>query len=320
MHCNIGFNIRGFNNFILVFLFAFLFINPGKSYSQYLEDDTIYVYESLNDSMDLTSSYFDIADSLGFYFFNYSDSQFVATLSLDSLTKNMENWNNEVLFFNKSFDPTKMADSVMVVMQDSVHRFFPPILGLVTSKFGWRRRHFHYGTDINLETGDTVRSTFDGVIRVAKFGWGGGYGNVIIIRHTNGFETLYGHLSSIKVLPNQEVKAGDIIGLGGNTGRSYGSHLHFEIRYKGIAMNPEYFIDLATFKLKQDTIFLSKKSFGYVSDIKKIAGAAKYYKVKSGDSLSKIAAKNGTTVAKICKLNGIKSTKVLQVGKVLRVY
>ncbi len=306
--------------FWIFLLFVFAAFNPVNVFSQKNGEDTIYVFESMNDSTDLTSYYFPIADSIGYYFFNYTDSNFVATLSLDSLTKNYENWNNDILFFNKSFDPSKIQDSIMMVMQDSVHRFFPPILGPITSNFGWRRRGFHYGIDLNLETGDTVRSAFDGIVRVAKMGWGGGYGNVIIIRNSNGFESLYGHLSGIKVLPNQEVKAGDIIGLGGNTGRSYGSHLHFEIRYHGIAMNPEYFINFSSFTVKKDTVYLTKKSFGYVSAIQKIAGATKYYKVKSGDSLSKIASKNGTTVAYLCKLNGIKATKVLQVGQVIKVH
>jgi murein DD-endopeptidase MepM/ murein hydrolase activator NlpD len=309
-------------NSILAFITFFVCIIGfhGNLYAQYVGDDTIYVFESLNDSIDLASNKFDVTDSAGFYFFNYTaDSSEVAAFPVNLAIKNLEDWNNEVLFFNRSFDPTKIQDSILVVFQDSVHKFFPPRLGVITSKFGWRKRQFHYGTDINLETGDTVRSAFDGIVRIAKMGWGGGYGNVIIIRHPNGFETLYGHLSAVKVLPNQEVKAGDIIGLGGNTGHSFGSHLHFEMRYHGIAMNPETFIDFSIFKIKNDSVYLSKKSFGYVSEIKKIAGSMKYYKVKSGDSLSKVAAKNGTSLSAICKLNGIKSTKILQVGQVLRV-
>ena len=135
-----------------------------------------------------------------------------------------------------------MDDSIRIILEDNVgHCYSPPRIGRINSEFGWRRWQFHYGLDIGLNKGDTVRSAFDGVIRISKWGWG--YGNVIVIRHTNGLETLYGHLSASKVVPNQFVKAGDVIGLGGSTGRSTGPHLHFEIRYLGVPINPNNFIN-----------------------------------------------------------------------------
>lgn len=302
----------------LLFLLCVLFVHNLRAQHEG-EDTTIYVYESLNDSIDLASEYFDLTDSLGYIFFSEYFGGDKSDLTPDSLAMNMENWNNDLLFFNRTFNPANMVDSVYIILQDSARFFVPPFMNYTTSKFGWRRRHFHYGIDIKLEVGDPVRSAFDGVVRVAKMGWGGGYGNVIVVRHYNGLETLYGHLSELSVTPNQQVKAGDIIGLGGNTGRSYGSHLHFETRYLGVPINPEYFIDFSTHRLKKDSLYLSKSSFNYVTDIKKVAGSFKYYKVKNGDSLSRIAVKNRTTVNAICRLNGIKPSKVLRVGQVIRV-
>src|SRR5574343_1124269 len=101
---------------------------------------------------------------------------------------------------------------------------------MITSEFGWRKYRPHYGTDIDLEIGDTVVSAFDGMVRIARPKVGG-YGNVVIIRHSNGLETVYAHLSKILVEPGQTIKAGELLGLGGNTGRSYGAHLHFDMRY-----------------------------------------------------------------------------------------
>jgi murein DD-endopeptidase MepM/ murein hydrolase activator NlpD len=261
------------------------------------------------------------SDSLGALFFS-SDSSASAFIpfSTDSLTKAYGgDWSNDILFlFNKDFDPTKMEDSVMVILEDNIgHCFSPPKAGIVNSNFGWRRWQFHYGIDIDLDRGDTVRSVFDGIVRISKWGWG--YGNVVVIRHNNGLETLYGHLSASKVVPNQSVKAGDLIGLGGSTGRSTGPHLHFEIRYQGAPLNPNSLIDFANFKVWKDTAYISKSSFQYVSDIKKIAGSAKYYTIKNGDNLSKIAIKYGTYVSNICRLNGIKPTTILQVGRTIRV-
>ncbi|HEY4788813.1 MAG TPA: M23 family metallopeptidase, partial [Bacteroidales bacterium] len=120
---------------------------------------------------------------------------------------------------NESFDPAKMQDSVCMVLIDSLQHmhFVPPFKNYVTCGFGPRRRIFHFGTDIKLQTGDSVRAAFDGIVRLTKYDRRG-YGNAIVIRHADGIETIYGHLSKVLVEHNQRVKAGDLIGLGGNTG------------------------------------------------------------------------------------------------------
>ena len=227
----------------------------------------------------------------------------------------------------------------------------------MSSHFGARRRRWHYGVDLAMPTGEPIYAAFDGIVRISR--WNKSYGNLVVVRHFNGLETYYAHLSQRDVEPGDTVRAGQVIALCGNTGRSYGSHLHFEIRYMGKAMNPEYVVDCADHKLLCDELVLTPSYFSKrgsshsspsASDLHRInqqAGTAdnskatvaenqqrdpskpkpkptstsqaKYYKVRSGDTLSKIAARNGTTVKKLCKLNGIKETTVLQIGKRLRV-
>jgi murein DD-endopeptidase MepM/ murein hydrolase activator NlpD len=289
---------------------------------QLQRNDTIEIYESQNDSLDITSGFYDVYDSLGALFFTPDtlSSAAITAYSPDSLNKAYGgDWSNDQLFiFNKDFDPSKMEDSIQVVLQDNDgHCFYQPWSGVITSNFGWRRWQFHYGVDLGLHKGDTVRCAFDGVVRYTK--WGYGYGNVIIVRHLNGLETLYGHLSASKVVPNQKVKAGDIIGLGGSTGRSTGPHLHFEIRYQGAPLNPNSLIDFKTFSVWKDTAYISKSSFRYVADIKKVAYSANYYTIRSGDTLGRIAAMYGTSVNAICYLNGIKSSSILSIGRTIRV-
>lgn len=192
----------------------------------------------------------------------------------------------------------------------------------VTSHFGPRRRRFHYGLDLAEPKGSPIYASFDGVVRISKYNRS--YGNLIVIRHNNGLETYYAHLSRRDVMPGDIVKAGDIVGLCGNTGRSYGSHLHYEIRYQGNAMNPENVIDCATHDLIDETLTLTSSSFRKVAKHGKAnrgggSGGGKYYKVRAGDNLTKIAKRNGTTVQKLCKLNGLKRNSTLPVGKRLRV-
>lgn len=213
-----------------------------------------------------------------------------------------------------NYDLTKMTDTIILPLTyDKGCDFNMPIIGYTTSSFGYRRGRPHFGIDIDLETGDTVRCVFDGRVRIAKKSKG--YGNVVVVRHNNGLETIYAHLSKLTVKPDDIVSAGTVLGLGGSTGKSTGSHLHFEARYLGNAINPASFVDFKTNKLLCDTIYISKATFKYIADYK----AAKYYTVKKGDSLSKIAQKNGTSVKKICALNGIKPTSIIKPGQKLRV-
>lgn len=140
--------------------------------------------------------------------------------------------------------------------------YVAPVKGKLTSPYGWRARfgRMHKGVDLNLRIGDTVRAAFDGRIRITK-NEPAGYGNYVVVRHDNGLETVYGHLSRFLVKPNQFVKAGDPIALGGNTGRSTGPHLHFETRFMGLAINPAAIIDFDNFVTHKDVFTFDKASY-----------------------------------------------------------
>ena len=207
-----------------------------------------------------------------------------------------------------------MPDSVRI---DCSH-FFVPVPGAVTSVFGPRRYRFHYGTDLRLNVGDSVVSAFSGKVRIIDYE-ARGYGHYIVIRHDNGLETVYAHLSEVLVKLNQNIKAGELIAYGGNTGHSTGPHLHFETRYMGNAINPAHIINFNTGHVFSQTYLLTKKgTFYYQREIKQLH-AAKYYKVRKGDVLGRIAIRNGTSVKTLCRLNGIKSKAKLRPGQRLRV-
>jgi murein DD-endopeptidase MepM/ murein hydrolase activator NlpD len=223
------------------------------------------------------------------------------------------------------FDISTLHDSVrqIALYDKNSCGYVHPFSGKVTSQFGPRKRRYHYGVDIDLQTGDAVGAAFDGKVRIAKKSKT--YGNVIVIRHSNGLETYYAHLSKINVEIGQEVYAGEIIGLGGNTGHSHGSHLHFEIRYLGQPINPTDIISFTDQKLICDTLCLSKKTFDYATEAKKAAvkayassKGAKVHVVKKGDTLSSIAHRYGTTTKALCQKNGIKATSTLKLGQKLR--
>ncbi|MDE6821962.1 peptidoglycan DD-metalloendopeptidase family protein [Bacteroides acidifaciens] len=190
----------------------------------------------------------------------------------------------------------------------------------ITSPFGPRWRRMHNGLDLKVNIGDTIVAAFDGKVRIVKYERRG-YGKYVVIRHDNGLETVYGHLSKQLVEENQLVKAGEVIGLGGNTGRSTGSHLHFETRFLGIAINPVYMFDFPKQDIVADTYtFRKTKSVKRAGshDTQVADGAIRYHKVKSGDTLSRIAKLRGVSVSTLCKLNRIKPTTTLRIGQVLR--
>ncbi|MDR1980181.1 MAG: peptidoglycan DD-metalloendopeptidase family protein [Tannerellaceae bacterium] len=189
----------------------------------------------------------------------------------------------------------------------------------VTSPYGPRRRRMHRGIDLKVQVGDTIRAAFAGKVRIRNFERRG-YGNYLVIRHPNGLETVYGHLSRFLVKVDDIVKAGDAIALGGNTGRSTGSHLHFETRFLGQALNPADMIDFENGVPHQDRyIFRNVKINGRNSNIYTSSeNQLIYHRVKKGDTLNKVARLYGTTVSQLCKLNGLKTTATLRVGQALR--
>jgi len=193
----------------------------------------------------------------------------------------------------------------------------------ITSPFGPRWRRMHNGLDLKVNIGDTIVAAFDGKVRIVKYERRG-YGKYVVIRHDNGLETVYGHLSKQLVEENQLVKAGEVIGLGGNTGRSTGSHLHFETRFLGIAINPVYMFDFPKQDIVADTYTFRRSKGGASSktgahDVQLASdGAIRYHKVKSGDTLSRIAKLRGVSISTLCKLNRITTKTILRPGQVLR--
>ena len=224
------------------------------------------------------------------------------------------NWNNQYVhaYANAIIPETYTIDLTGFHM--------PTTSTKITSPFGPRWRRMHNGLDLKVNIGDTIVAAFDGKVRIVKYERRG-YGKYVVIRHDNGLETVYGHLSKQLVEENQLVKAGEVIGLGGNTGRSTGSHLHFETRFLGIAINPIYMFDFPKQDIVADT-YTFRKAKGVKRagshDTQVADGAIRYHKVKSGDTLSRIAKLRGVSVSTLCKLNRIKPTTTLRIGQVLR--
>ncbi len=225
-----------------------------------------------------------------------------------------------------------------------VSHYVMPHAGYVTSPYGYRRRfrRMHKGVDLKVNIGDTIRAAFDGRVRITNFERRG-YGYYVVLRHTNDLETVYGHLSRFLVEPDQYVKAGDPIALGGNTGRSTGPHLHFETRYMGYAINPAAIFDFANQTTHTDIYTFDKSTYQKARNFSPEANAeyaARYraanppkaytpssrsskgssvVTVRKGDSLSRIASRNGTTVSKLCRLNGLTTKSKLSIGQKIRV-
>lgn len=245
------------------------------------------------------------------------------------------NWDTTVSNPYK-LEQANLPYSWSIWLVDSLDQYKCPFQGEIhpRGKFGPRRGRRHQGVDIPLKTGDPIYAAFTGKVRMSKYL--GGYGNVVVIRHENGIETFHGHLSKRMVAEGDWVNAGDVIGLGGSTGRSTGPHLHFETRYQGFAFDPQWLIDFKTGDLRHRLFVLKKKYFSPYSNYEQDfedewkneeddkreeaeRAAMRWHTIKSGDTLGRIAINNGTTVSAICKLNGITPKTVLKIGRRIRV-
>ena len=268
-----------------------------------------------------------------------------------------DHWVTNQVFAYRDVSISDIPESMEVCLVESLADYHPPVLGRVSSRYGPRGKGMHKGIDVSLPTGEPIYATFEGKVRYARFN-SGGYGYLVILRHPSGLETYYGHLCKLNVEVNDYVVAGQVIGYGGNTGRSRGAHLHYEVRYADLTFDPERIIDFSTGDLKWQNFVLERGYFNVsskltealeeneedmgdmfvdkngnplsseeiVDNLEKAAAKPKptvndaiYYKVKSGDNLYKIASKYGTTVGAICRLNGIKSSTPIRVGQRLRV-
>lgn len=242
-----------------------------------------------------------------------------------------KDWNNRY-----AHRASELPDSFNINLR---HFCMPTTSRIITSNFGSRWGRMHKGLDIKVYIGDTIRAAFDGKVRIVRYE-ANGYGNYVVIRHHNGLETIYGHMSKHLVGENETVHAGDPIGLGGNTGRSTGSHLHFETRLCGVALNPALMFDFKNQDVTGDYYFFRKDTYNKESlaanrvrgkestdlasaDNENIGnnvegGKVRYHKVSRGETLASIARKRGTTVEHICKLNHITKTMRVKPGQILR--
>lgn len=248
------------------------------------------------------------------------------------------NWDNKY-----AHRATELPETYKI---DLRHFTMPTTSRVITSNFGSRWGRQHKGLDIKVYIGDTIRAAFSGKVRIVRYE-AGGYGKYIVIRHNNGLETIYGHLSEQLVEENQEVRSGEVIGLGGNTGRSTGSHLHFETRLCGVALNPALMFDFRAQDVTGDYYAFNKETYDnestnatrlrgkqdsstyastnssddYATNKRTTSGLTdqiSYHKVKKGETLECIAKKRGVTVEQICKLNHITKTMRLRPGQILR--
>ncbi len=251
-----------------------------------------------------------------------------------------EDWDNRY-----AHRATELPDSFRI---DLRHFCMPTPSRVVTSNFGPRWRGQHKGLDIKVYIGDSIRAAFSGKVRIVRYE-ARGYGKYIVIRHGNGLETIYGHLSKQLVSENQEVRAGDVIGLGGNTGKSTGSHLHFETRLCGVALNPALLFDFKAQDVTGDFYTFNRSSYeresseatrlrgkigngSYdVSDVRGgdtdnndaassalVTSQVQYHKVEPGETLYSIARKRGVTVEQICRLSHINKSMKIRPGSILR--
>jgi len=234
----------------------------------------------------------------------------------------LQDWDTVNLF--PDLEPIGRRDTIVIDVLQGDEAFFYNYWGEFNWAYGPRWGRMHRGLDIGLDLGDSLKSTFNGIVRYAKFNQGG-YGNCVVIRHFNGIETLYAHLDKIAVKPGELVLAGQFIGHGGTTGRSTGPHLHFETRYRGRSFDPEKIFakDGANVKVDKLRLTLADITDPYIpkeeANAVKSESAKKFHVVKKGESLSAIARKHGTTVSSIQKLNSINNPNLIREGQKLRV-
>jgi murein DD-endopeptidase MepM/ murein hydrolase activator NlpD len=257
--------------------------------------------------------------------------------ALNSVTK----YNSEVDIKSENWDTTVYNPYKDTIVQfplqlnftDSTYASPVSHKKVITSRYGWRRGRPHLGIDIDLVTGDSVVAVLDGIVRFARYS--SGHGKTVVVRHFNGLETTYAHLSKITVKANDSVSKGEFIGKGGNTGNSRGSHLHLVASYKGECIHPEYIFDFSpTNAIRGDELWVTQEwtharfhnskrvSKVNILTTKEAALASlvkqkKVYIVKKGDTLYGISRRNNLSISRICTTNAIKKTAPLKIGQKL---
>lgn len=307
---------------LLIFFVFFILIIPNKILAQ---DDNYISFDTLNGEVFIDDE--PIFDTAGFFIDDDQNSYY------DSVDKGVPATLFEYFSWMPGYNKYETFDIGIIHYKHRsssnsdtliLGKYCQPAPYPIFSNYGRRRRRMHRGVDLSYPMGTPVVAAFDGIIRISQ-GSVGGYGQLIVIRHNNNLETYYAHLSKRLVNPGQMVHAGDTIALGGSTGRSTGPHLHFETRYLGYDFNPNKIINFNTFTLKTDTLYTngftvttSGTTTPNPTSTSIPSSGKTYYRVRRGDTLSRIAVKYHTSVNKIKKLNGMKSD-FLREGQKIRV-
>lgn len=267
----------------------------------------------------------------------YDFSDFNSIVVLDSITTGIDSipdikddfWEHTV------YNPYKKVDvqfPVKLTFKDSTYASPIGKEKVVTSRYGWRWGRAHKGIDIDLITGDSLFSMFDGVVRFARYN--SGHGRTVIVRHYNGLETVYAHLSRYGIKENDTVVKGQYLGKGGTSGNARGSHLHLVVNYKGVSINPEYLFDFGNEdnKVRSQEIWVTKEwtrpyahnsrrqskiepILSEADALKTLVKERRVYVVKRGDTLSRISRRNNVSIASLCKTNSISRNSVIKIGQ-----
>ncbi len=228
-----------------------------------------------------------------------------------------------------SADPRPVG-ATELILTEGAENFVMPTCGKVLSEFGRRNGRMHTGIDLKLQLNDPVFCAFDGMVRMAQPY--AAYGNVVVVRHENGLETVYSHLNRIAVNVDQRVKAGDVLGSGGRTGRATGVHLHFETRFMGEPFNPRLLIDFEQCLLGTNTLALNEESYTLFGknlaatkqtttlppELEETTEAVpQTHIVQKGDTLYNLSRRYNTTVAALQALNSMGNSTALKIGQKL---
>jgi len=218
---------------------------------------------------------------------------------------------------SKDFNTLSQFNQTPRYYSYSQYEFYRPVPGVITSRFGYRPQfgRMHHGVDLRLDIGDTVRAAMTGrVIRIACDH--DGYGNYVVMAHSNGMETIYAHLHHAIVVPGDYIEIGQPVGIGGNTGNSTGPHLHFETKVEGVAVDPTLIFDFnGHYRYVRNRDMQANPDASKSS--KSISGRRTYV-VRQGDTAKSVARRAGISVLRLCQLNMIKDSDPLQVGRMLK--
>lgn len=289
-----------------LFLFYFLVLLSANA--------QVEVAESENDTTEMALT---DMDSL-----NFSGQLFITdSYQLPAYELYNKEWNTDHVRIKRATIPFHNDTLKIVLLQNNSRFVFPAAPNKVCSNYGWRSGRMHTGTDYKQRLNDTIVSCFDGVVRMAKAY--SGYGKTVVIRHFNGLETVYAHLNKVLVKPNQVVKAGQLIGLAGRTGRATTEHLHLEFRFMYEHFNPTKIVDFTNRTLVSDTLVLTRKDFNNggsgSTQSNSVDKTTSVHVVRKGDTLYKIARMYGVSLSQLLRLNDLTEQSILSIGQKVKV-